>query len=587
MVKIKKTKLFFDGAFGTYYHKLTHNTDKCELANLNDRDTVYRIHREYLDAGVNAIKTNTFGANFLLHDDFSFVKDVIINGYEIAQNAVEGTGALVFADIGYINPEEESENISDEYIRIAQVFIECGAKNYLFETLAEYEVLLPVLAYIKEKVPDAFIIVSFAASSDGYTKKGLYYEHLIGEASSNPYVGAVGLNCICGPAHLYDLIKKLDLSGINFSAMPNSGYPSTINGRTVFQDNAEYFALRLSEIYAFGVRIIGGCCGTTPEHIRLAIKRIEDKGQVSFISIANKKTFSGKVTTVNSFKDKLESGKKVIAVEIDPPMDTDTEYLFSASARAKSAGADIITLADSPLARSRADSIVLAAKIKRDLDVEVIPHMSCRDKNYIAIKGSLLAANIENINNILIVTGDPVAQTDRGSYKGVFNFNSRNLMAFIKSLNEEVFQSAPFYIAGALNVNSLNFSHELKSAEKKVAGGAKVLFTQPLFSKDSIENLKEARERLDCKIMAGILPIASYKNALFLNNEVSGIRIPENVLSLLKDKKPDDALKVSYDYSMRTVREVTDFCDGYYLMTPLKKIDLVVSLIEEIRRLYK
>ena len=581
----KKKTIFFDGAFGTYYHKISNNNYNCEFANLFDKETVIRIHKEYLAAGADAIKTNTFGANYLLHPDPNTVREIISSGYALANEAVSGAEAKVFADIGYINSEDDTEVVAGEYIRVAAAFIECGASNFIFETLAEYDAIIPALAYIKTEVPEAYIIVSFAASSDGYTKKGLYYEKLIQAAAQNSHIDAVGLNCICGPAHIYDLIKKLDLTGIDFSAMPNSGYPSTINGRTVFQDNAEYFSLRLAEIYAYGVRIVGGCCGTTPEHIRLAVNRIRDKGQVSFISLAAKRHGSGKLTGANTFKDKLLSGEKVIAVEIDPPMDTDCAYIFSAAARAKSSGADIITVADSPLARARADSVMLAAKIKRELDIEVIPHLSCRDRNNIAIKASLLAANIENIRNILIVTGDPVAQTDRGSYKGVFNFNSVNLMAFVSSLNGEVFPDSPFYISGALNVNSLNFAHELKSAQRKIENGAKVLFSQPLFSRESIANLREARDTLNCRILAGILPIAGYKNALFLNNEVSGIRIPEEILSDLKDKKPDEALKISYEFCRGIVRQVADSCDGYYLMTPLKKIDLVAKLIEEIRRM--
>lgn len=583
MLKDKNPKiLFFDGSFGTYYNKIKNNNDICELANLSDKNTVFNIHKEYLDVGVNAIKTNSFGVNSLLSDDPQKIEDIIKNGYEIATSAVNGTDAIVFADIGYINSDEKETE--DEYVALSNCFIECGAKNFLFETFPDYDVLIPVLEYIKKTVPDCYIIVSFAVSQDGYTKKGHYYNDLISIASKN--VDVVGLNCICGPNHLYNLIKELDLTNIKFSAMPNSGYPTSVNGRTVFFDNAKYFSQKLADIYGLGVTAIGGCCGTTPEHIRYTLEKISKLHQVNIIFPKEKAKETTTTVTINSFKEKLEENKEVIAVELDPPLDTDCSYIISAAKKAKLAGADIITIADSPLARTRAESIILAAKIKREVGIEVIPHLSCRDRNHIGIKSSLIGANIEDINNILVITGDPVALTDRGSYKGVFSFNSFELISFIHSLNIEVFSNSPFYIGGALNINTSNFESELDRAKKKIDNNAKLLLTQPIFTDTAVENLSLSRKSLDCKILTGILPVAGYKNALFLKNEVTGIDIPESLLDLLKDKTIDESNKISIDFCMNMVKKTIDICDGYYLITPLKKIDLVCDLLKKIRSLY-
>ncbi len=578
---LPNTPFIFDGAFGTYYQKISGKNMFCECANITEPNTVLKIHKQYINAGAKAIKTNTFGANSALELSFEETADIIEKGYAIALQAVKNTEVLVFADIGYIN--SDLEDISQEYVKLSQVFINLGAKYYLFETLAEYEILKPAIMLIKNSIPDAFVMVSFAVTQDGYTKKGYYYKNLISEASNNKDIDSVGLNCICGPSHFYDLIKVLDISSINFSAMPNSGYPSTVNGRTIYQDNAEYFSNKLADIYSLGVNILGGCCGTTPAHISEIADRINDiKNAPNETAQHSEKNSYIKVPKINPFKEKMLSGKKIIAVELDPPNNTNYDYLISASEKAFLAGADIITLADSPLARARADSIMLAAKIKREANIEVLPHLSCRDRNYIGIKSALLGANIEKICNLLVVTGDPVVQTDRGNSKGVYNFNSFNLISYIRNLNTEIFSQSPFFIGGALNINSINFEGELKRAMQKIENGAEFLLTQPVFSEIAIENLCMAKESLDCKLLAGIMPIAGYKNALFLNNEVPGIIIPDDIIEALKDKTSEQATKISVKYCLDIINRISDYCDGYYIMTPLKKIDIVCNIINKI-----
>lgn len=570
----------FDGAFGTYYNEISARNTFCEYANINEPDTVIKIHRQYISAGANAIKTNTFGANSTLTEDFNKLTSIITKGYDLAVQAAQNQ-ALVFADIGYINSSRE--DVAEEYIKLAQVFLNCGAKHFLFETLAEYEMIKPAISHIKKVLPEAFIIISFAVLQDGFTKKGHYYKTLINEAVSNSQVDAVGLNCICGPSHLYQLIKELDLKDITFSAMPNAGYPSTINGRTVYEDNAHYFSLKLADIFSLGVKILGGCCGTTPEHIKAAADRVTRTSKNS-LSIDSEDT-KGKpnFTHINLFKNKLLSGQKMVAVEINPPLDNNCDYLLSAARKAAACGADIITLADSPLARARADSIMMAAKIKREINIDVLPHLCCRDRNHIAIKSALLGASIEGIDNILIITGDPITQTDRRSSKGVFNYNSFNLISYIQNLNKEILNQKPFFIGAALNVNAMQFEHELKRAQRKIENGAGFLLSQPIFSDQAARNFSLAKNRLKCKILAGILPIASYKNALFLNNEVSGIDIPEEVLDEIKDKNPSEAANISIRYSLSIINKISECCDGYYFSTPLQRIDLVCKLIETVK----
>jgi len=587
---MKKDFLFFDGAFGTYFRKLSDSTESCELANVTSPDIVKRIHLEYINAGANAITTNTFCANSTVFPNKSELAEVIRRGFEIAEDAASESGAAVFADIGGISSIENSADITAAYIESVSHFIAAGADKFIFETLDEFEPLFPVIEFIRERVPNAVIAVSFAVSQDGYTQTGKYYKHLISAASASG-ADIVGLNCICGPSNLYKLIHELDTSGKKIIAMPNSSYPIKVNNRFEYCDNPEYFADRLADIASAGAYALGGCCGTTPEHIRLAVKKISALPE---LTSENQEINSSELprSEPSHFESSLEAGKFVIAVELDSPADTDSSYIIDASSALHAAGADAITIADSPLARAKADSIMIAAKVKRDIGIDTIPHIACRGRSRITIKSSLLAANIENVKNILIVTGDPAEHTtptggNSKAEKILFSLNSFNAISYIDSMNSEVFAKSPFYICGALNLNAANFGFELERAKKKISSGARCFLTQALFTEKSIENLKLAKASLDAKILAGIMPVASYKNALFLNNEVPGITIPKDLIASLEGKTPEETAEISYSFCKNIIDRIDGFCDGIYFNTPLKKTKTVLKLIKYIKEIHK
>lgn len=579
--------LLFDGAFGTYYYALTGDAERCERAVLSSPDTVLRIHREYIAAGANAILTDTFSANPLTIPDRDELKRLLSAAFSTAVAA--GDRARVFADIGRIAASEDglsSEELAGHYVFLAEYFYSLGARSFMFETLDELTPVLPAVKRLKELDGSVTAAVSFAVSPDGYTEAGGYYRDLVEGALE--YSDLSGLNCVCGPSHMYALLKKLvEQSGYDPSrllAMPNSGYPVKLGGRLVYRDNPEYFADKLSDIARLGVRTLGGCCGTTPEHIRQTALRLGTVGAPPRAAAAV--TPSPAEPKLSRLARLFESGRRVTAVELDPPQDADASFLVSSAAAIGAAGADVITLADAPLARARADSFMLAAKVLRETGVDTLPHLACRDRNRIAVKGALIAANIEGVSNVLAVTGDALPSAclhGEDDASGVFNFNSFKLISYIKSLNSELFTARPYLICGALNVNSQNFAAELKRAEKKIACGAEALFTQALFTDESLENLRLASDALDCRIMAGILPLASYRNAVFLNNEVSGITIPDEVIKSLEGRSPEETAELSLAYSRGLIDRASPWCDGFYLMTPLKKVCLVAELVKYIK----
>ena len=567
--------LLFDGAFGTYYDSMMSAEEKTgypELANLKDPEMVLRIHREYIESGARAIKTNTYGANSRLTTEPQVLRKVLINGYTLATQAAEGKNIQVFADIGPV-PEERA---AEEYSAIAAVFLEMGASHFLFETLGDVTPCGEAFQQIKSRNAAAVIIASFAVTQDGYTRTGRYYLDLFDEAVS---LGAdiVGLNCICGPAHMLDLLKKTD-GRYRISAMPNAGYPANINGRCVYVDNPAYFADKVKQLRAAGAAVVGGCCGTTPAHIAAVAAAL--------------RTGSGRVEMVRPSKPpqkpesashSVDSGHTIVAVEISPPADTDMRYALDASRQMKEAGADFITIPDSPMAKTRSNSLMIEGMIQREAGIPTIPHLCCRDRNQIAMKGDLVAGNILGLRHILAITGDPVPAEDRSAAKSVFGMNSWQLMRFISSLNKEIFPDTPYRLYGALNINAANFDAELKRAEKKIENGAVGLFTQPLFSQENIRRFQTAGEKLSCRLMAGILPVAGYRNAVFLNNELPGIEIPDEVVTALRDQGPEKTMEISLTYCRSIIDAIRSVCGGYYVMTPLKKTAYARAVVRYIR----
>lgn len=502
-------------------------------------------------------------------------------GWEIAKRATEGTKAVVFADIGPI-PVVEGFAAFEEYKRIVDIFLECGEERFLFETFANYEVLLELSAYIRLKRPKAVIITSFAVYPDGYTKEGLFYIDIINKVSASGLVDACGLNCISGPAHMLRLINDLSIKDRNIIIMPNSGYPSTERGRTIYIDNSEYFAEKILDLNKMGVKILGGCCGTTPQHIAAAAKLFNEG--ITFLEKSNEtgSYLECAIQKKNVLYQLLEN-KKPILVEIDPPFDTKWEYMLKDAFLLKQAGADMITIADSPLAKARADSSILAAKLYREAGIPTMPHITCRDKNLLGIKAMLLGLHIEGVRNVLTITGDPIAHTERENIKGVFSINSSKLAGYISSLNSNVFCDEEFKIGGALNINAVNFEAELRRSFVKIQNGIGYFLTQAVYTDTGINNLIKATQTLNVPIFAGIMPLVGYKNAQFINNEVPGIEIEQEIIEMFKDKSREESERIGINLSIKSINKLYKHVAGFYLMTPLRRTHVICELIKEIR----
>ena len=577
---LKKNILLFDGAMGTYYAECAKDKAICELANINDPQLIKQIHEEYIEAGAKAILTNTFAVSSdLFLSDKKLQNEVINAGIDIALEVAKDADVYIFGDMGPVNAENEKAAF-EEYKVIVDIFLEKGITNFIFETLSEAGKIKGICKYIKEKAENAFIIATFAVMPDGYSNEGFYYKHLFQEICDAKVFDAVGLNCISVANHMAKLLKDVDAGGLYICAMPNAGYPVVRDNRMHYGSLANYYASSMEDIFETGVNIVGGCCGTTPKHIAMLSKNLKGRVIKPRAAVSEEKHYS-KNTRKNMLLEKLYSGEKTIAVELDSPVDTDIKKFIDNAARIKNAGADIITIADNPIARARMDSCLLACKVKDELDFDVLPHMTCRDRNVNASKALLLGCNAMGIDNVLVITGDPIPNAQRDEIRSVFEFNSVKFANFIKSLNDEVFES-PINICAALNVNSRNFSAELKKAKKKIESGVNVLFTQPVLTDRAVENLKIASENLDIKIMGGIIPIVSERNARYMQSEVNGIHITDDIVEMYVGKSREEAEELALKISKDIVNKIYDYVDGYYLITVLNRVGLMEKLIKTV-----
>lgn len=580
---IEQEVLVFDGAFGTYYtEKYPEEKLPCETANINHPERVLAIHREYLEAGCRALKTNTFGAypeNLGKADQEAVIKE----GYRLAQEAAAGK-AYVFADLGPA-PGNDAPERAEAFCQAAEIFIRCGAQNFLMETNCSNEGIPEALQFIRERVPDAFILVSYAAFPDGYTREGFYFKKLMTEIRDTGLCDVVGLNCVCGSRHMGELLGRLGGTDMKLFAMPNAGYPTMRGNRTFYDGNAEYFAAQTADFVSSGVRIIGGCCGTTPKHMELVVGRLSGQRVPKLLrQPAHGTAKEPAVRAENPFFEKISQGKKVIAVELDSPKDTNLEKFMGCARDLKEAGADAMTIADCPIAQARMDSTLLACKVKRELNLDVLPHMTCRDRNINAAKALLLAAHAEQIRNVLVITGDPIPTAQREEIPSVFQFNSVKMAAYLQSLNEELFED-PFRVFGALNINAVNFDSELKRAKKKEEAGMVGFLTQPVLSEEAKENLIRAHEELSGKILGGIIPVVSERNARFMESEVNGIHVSEEIIARYVGKDREEAENLACEISCRIAGEIAPYVDGYYLMTPFQRTKLMRRIISGISHL--
>ncbi len=584
---LKEHRLIVDGAMGTYYTSLVKDESSfCELANLEDPELITNIHRQYIEAGANLVRTNTFMiSREALGIDEKTQDQLIINAVTSARKAADGK-AYVAADIGpfHENAGTDEDRILKEYMHICDVFLTQDIDAFSFETFSDLYYVLPVIKYIRAK-KDIFIMVNFCLNKNGFTRSGVSASKLLYEIAKIDEIDACGFNCGIGSGHMSAVMERLNFPDNKYIAcLPNAGYPEQMQSRMVFMDNVAYFTENIQKIAALGIDIIGSCCGTTPAYTKSICSHISLEKGTKHIFTSETETETKVIPRKNAFYQKFSEGRKVIAVELDPPYDANYDRIIECSQQLKKQNVDVVTMADSPMGRSRVDSVLMSLKLTNEVGIPVMPHISCRDKNMIAMRSSLLGAYINGIRNLLLVTGDPVPSVSRMSTTGVFDYNSIQLMNFVKEMNEEHFKEEPFYYGGALNPTLGKLDKIIERMEKKIAAGASYFLTQPVFSDEAVDRIKEIKSRVDTKILCGIMPLISYRNANFIKNEFIGIDVPDEIIARYSpDMSKEEAENTGAAIARELIEKLNPYVDGYYFMLPFNR----VSLVEKIKPAYE
>ncbi|MCI2922399.1 bifunctional homocysteine S-methyltransferase/methylenetetrahydrofolate reductase [Staphylococcus hominis] len=590
---LKNNVLVADGAMGTILY--SEGLDTCpEAYNLTHPNKVERIHRSYIEAGADVIQTNTYGANFEKLKVFGLehkVKEIHKAAVQIAKRAANKETFILGTVGGFRGIKQEDLSLSTiQYHTDNQIdtLIEEGVDGLLFETYYDLDELTSVITATRQKY-DIPIIAQLTASNTNYLVDGTEInealKHLI-ECGAN----VVGLNCHHGPHHMQRSFSHIELPEHAYlSCYPNASLLDIENSEFKYSDNAKYFGDVAQELINEGIRLIGGCCGTTPEHISYIKESVKDLKPVKtkkVIPIHRTINTNAKRTLKQNLTSKVKQRPTVI-VELDTPKHLDTELFFENIGKLDEANIDAVTLADNSLATVRVSNIAAASLIKQRYDIEPLVHITCRDRNLIGLQSHLLGLSLIGVSEILAITGDPSKVGHLPGATNVYDVNSKGLtelaLRFNQGINvdgDALKKHTNFNIAGAFDPNVRKLDGAVKRLEKKVAAGMSYFITQPVYSKEKIKEVYEATKHLDTPLFIGIMPIASYNNALFLHNEVPGIKMSEDVLNQFKAVKDDKekTKELSLRLSKELIDTVHEYFNGLYLITPFQRIDYSLEL---------
>ena len=601
--RLENNVLVADGAMGTTLY--SNGLESChEYNNISNPSAVEEIHRAYIEAGADIIQTNTYAAKKCQLKTYGYedkFEEINIRAAEIARSAA-GEKTFVLGTIGAIRGLRECEltleSIVNETLDQVKVLLSTEKiDGLLFETYYDQEEIRTILSEAR-KLTDLPIITNISLLEAGITQNG---EKVTDALSTLVNLGAdiVGLNCHLGPYHMIKSFKQVPLFAQSYlSAYPNASLmqlTQTINGNEYrFRKNSSYFEQSAKLLVEEGVRLIGGCCGTTPEHIRAIKKGIKGLKPVKRKTITPLpaeeeliRVASNKPTIVDKVKKQV-----TIIAELDPPKHLNIEKFIEAAKTIDKKNIEAITLADNSLASTRICNLTAAVLLKEHITTPTLLHLACRDHNLIGLQSRLMGLDLLGINNILAVTGDPSNLGDFPGATSVFDVTSFKLIPFIKQLNEglgyngaSLKKTTNFTVAAAYNPNVRDISKTKRLVEKKIKSGADYFITQPVFEEEKIVKLAElASNYPDTPFFVGIMPITSYNNAIFLHNEVPGIKLSEEFLSRLEEVKDDKELcqKIALDESKKLIDVALKHFNGIYLITPFTRADLTIELIDYI-----
>ena len=598
----------FDGAMGTMLYAKGVFINKCyDELNVRNPEIVLEVHRQYVRCGAEIIETNTSGANRVKLRGFGIeeeLREINIRAAELARKAA-GDSVYVAGAIGPLGIRIEpygptSLDEAREFFREqAEALRDGGVDLIIAETFSNISEIEQCIAAIHE-VCNLPVVAQMTIGTDGRTVYG-DAPKVIAQRLDRARADVIGLNCSVGPDLLLDAVEELaSVTAKKISCQPNAGLPRDVNGRQMYMASPEYFSKYAKRLIHKGVKFIGGCCGTTPEHVKMMGDAVRPLSPRRTFVIVERNGKNGEkapgsepvpMETRSNWGRKLAAGEFVTTIEIVPPKGPNPDAMIESVRSIKAAGVDAVNVPDGPRAQNRMGAIAVAVLLQQRVGIETVLHYCCRDRNLLGMHSDLLGCGALGLRNLLLITGDPPKMGPYPEATAVFDIDSIGLTNMASLMNRGLDlggnpfgEPTKFTIGVGVNPGHLDLEYELRRLEWKVKAGAEYAITQPVFDVRLLENFLRRIEHMNLPIVAGIWPLLSYRNAQFMNNEVPGVSVPDDVIERMRiasDKGKEFALHEGVTIARETLSRVRDRVAGVQVSAPLGRVDMALQVFGE------
>jgi methionine synthase I (cobalamin-dependent)/5,10-methylenetetrahydrofolate reductase len=602
--RLQNEILLFDGGVGTYLYEKGVYINTCfDELNLTNPDLVGQVHMDYINAGADIIETNTFGANqFKLspHGLESKVYEINLSGAQIAKKAARGK-VLVAGSIGPLGVQIEPlsklsyDEAKEAFKGQIQGLIDGGVDLIILETFSLVPELIQAIRGVRELDKEIPIIAQVTINEEGKLLSGTQLAAFVSDVSGFD-IDAIGMNCSVGPKSMLDALEELKpLTTIPISVQPNAGLPQNVAGRNIYMTSPEYMAEYAKRFIQTGATIVGGCCGTNPSHIRAIRRAVQALRPAKRMDV---KMEDLQVTAPEALKvyekseksrllNKLEKKQFVTLVELVSPRGVSPTKEIAKARKLYHSGIDAINIPDGPRASARMSALALAAILQRDVGIETVLHFACRDRNVIGMQSDLLGAWALGLRNILAITGDPPKLGSYPDATAVFDVDAIGLTNLINRLNHgldlagnPIGEPTGFSIGVGLNPGAINPDEEIRRLDWKIEAGAEYIVTQPVFDVHILESFMKRLKHFTLPIICGIWPLVSYRNAEFMNNEVPGASVPEEVMERMrKTKSKEEGFAEGVKIAREVYEQIQHEFAGVQLAAPLGRIEAVSMIL--------